>query len=136
MKFTTSILLLLVTGTATAFAPTLTTDETRGVSGRSALWAKPKVFIDGEAGTTGIQVYGRLDKRNDLEIISPPADLRKDPETRKKFINDADAVILCTFIVFACFFFQHRLLFYFLVSKRYQKYIKKKLTINFFRYLD
>ena len=89
MKFTASILLLA--STASAFAPALNTE-----SRASALLAKPKVFIDGEAGTTGIQVFGRLEKRDDLEIISPPADLRKDPETRKKFINDADAVILCT----------------------------------------
>uniref|UniRef100_A0A7R9WUA6 Semialdehyde dehydrogenase NAD-binding domain-containing protein n=1 Tax=Craspedostauros australis TaxID=1486917 RepID=A0A7R9WUA6_9STRA len=54
-----------------------------------------KVFIDGEAGTTGLQVRGRLEKREDLEIISPPDELRKDAETRKKFINEADAVILC-----------------------------------------
>ena len=60
-----------------------------------ALFAKPKVFIDGEAGTTGLQVRNRLESRDDLEIISPPSDLRKDPETRRKFINEADAVILC-----------------------------------------
>lgn len=54
-----------------------------------------KVFIDGEAGTTGLQVRERLSARDDLEIISPPADLRKDEATRKKFINQADAVILC-----------------------------------------
>lgn len=54
-----------------------------------------KVFIDGEAGTTGLQVRDRLSTRDDLEIISPPSDLRKDEATRKKFINEADAVILC-----------------------------------------
>ena len=56
-----------------------------------------KVFIDGEAGTTGLQVRERLAGRSDIEIISPPSDLRKDENTRKKFINDADAVILCEF---------------------------------------
>lgn len=59
------------------------------------LSATKKVFIDGEAGTTGLQVRERLSGRDDLEIISPPSDLRKDSETRKKFINEADAVILC-----------------------------------------
>ncbi len=54
-----------------------------------------KVFIDGEAGTTGLQVRDRLSKRDDIEIISPPSELRKDEDTRKKFINEADAVILC-----------------------------------------
>jgi len=57
--------------------------------------ALPKVFIDGEAGTTGLQVRERLSKRDDLEVISPPPDLRKDPVTRKKYLNDADAAILC-----------------------------------------
>mmetsp|Transcript_640 Transcript_640/g.1039 ORF Transcript_640/g.1039 Transcript_640/m.1039 type:complete len:366 (-) Transcript_640:180-1277(-) len=61
----------------------------------TALFAKKKVFIDGEAGTTGLQVRERLADREDLEIISPPSELRKDEETRKKYINEADAVILC-----------------------------------------
>jgi len=66
------------------------------LSGSStALTSTKKVFIDGEAGTTGLQVRERLSARDDLEIISPPADLRKDEATRKKFINEADAVILC-----------------------------------------
>jgi N-acetyl-gamma-glutamyl-phosphate reductase len=58
-----------------------------------------KVFIDGEAGTTGLQVRSRLADRTDLEIISPPNDLRKDEATRKQFINEADAVILCTYFI-------------------------------------
>jgi N-acetyl-gamma-glutamyl-phosphate reductase len=61
----------------------------------TSLLAKYKIFIDGEAGTTGLQVRGRIEARDDLEIISPPSDLRKDEETRKKFINEADCVILC-----------------------------------------
>jgi len=56
---------------------------------------KYKVFIDGEAGTTGLQVRGRIEARDDLEIISAPDNLRKDEATRKKLINEADAVILC-----------------------------------------
>ena len=63
----------------------------------SSLQAKKKVFIDGEAGTTGLQVRDRLGSRDDLEIISAPYELRKDEETRKKLINEADAVILCEF---------------------------------------
>ena len=61
-------------------------------------WAKPKVFIDGEAGTTGLQVRDRLGKRTDIEIISAPDHLRKDEATRKQLLNEADAVILCTFV--------------------------------------
>jgi hypothetical protein len=54
-----------------------------------------KVFIDGEAGTTGLQVRGRLEKRSDVELIALPEALRKDAAARKEAINAADAVILC-----------------------------------------
>jgi N-acetyl-gamma-glutamyl-phosphate reductase len=60
-----------------------------------ALYAKKKIFIDGEAGTTGLQVRSRIEARDDLEIISAPDELRKDEATRKALINEADAVILC-----------------------------------------
>lgn len=56
---------------------------------------KKTVFIDGEAGTTGIQVRDRLSKRTDITILSIPDELRKDVDTRKQYINQADAVILC-----------------------------------------
>jgi N-acetyl-gamma-glutamyl-phosphate reductase len=83
-------LILLAAPAALAFFPS------NGSLRRSIdLAAKKKVFIDGEAGTTGIQVRDRLAKRDDLEILSIPDDLRKDEATRKKYINDADAVILC-----------------------------------------
>lgn len=62
----------------------------------TSLAAKKTVFIDGEAGTTGIQVRERLGKRDDIEILSAPDELRKDVATRKRLINEADAVILCT----------------------------------------
>ena len=82
---------------AAAFPAVLgfTTRLTTTIRSPSSLWAKPKVFIDGEAGTTGIQVYERLNARDDLEVISAPFELRKDEATRKKLINEADAVILC-----------------------------------------
>lgn len=54
-----------------------------------------KVFIDGEVGTTGLQVRDRLAGREDLELISLPKEQRKDAEARAKAINAADAVILC-----------------------------------------
>jgi len=54
-----------------------------------------KVFIDGEAGTTGLQIRDRLAGRSDLEILSIDPARRKDPEARAELLNAADAVVLC-----------------------------------------
>ena len=53
------------------------------------------VFIDGEAGTTGLQIYQRLAERNDIEVISIDPDKRKDAAERAKLLNAADVAILC-----------------------------------------
>ncbi|WP_375209335.1 N-acetyl-gamma-glutamyl-phosphate reductase [Hyphomonas jannaschiana] len=55
----------------------------------------PKVFIDGEAGTTGLQIADRLRDRTDLELISIDPDKRKDNDERARLMNMADAVIMC-----------------------------------------
>ena len=52
------------------------------------------VFVDGEAGTTGLDVLRRLEARSDLELILL-GDRRRDVEARREALNAADAVILC-----------------------------------------
>lgn len=54
-----------------------------------------KVFIDGEAGTTGLQISERLDKRNDIALIRLDDSERKDPAARKAALLEADIAILC-----------------------------------------
>ncbi|HZZ87495.1 MAG TPA: N-acetyl-gamma-glutamyl-phosphate reductase [Caulobacteraceae bacterium] len=55
----------------------------------------PRVFIDGEAGTTGLEIRDRLAGRRDLELVSIDPARRRDVEARRDLLNGADAVILC-----------------------------------------
>lgn len=55
----------------------------------------PKIFIDGEHGTTGLQIVSRLESRTDIDLMSMPVDQRRDPEIRARFLRDADIAILC-----------------------------------------
>ena len=53
------------------------------------------IFIDGQAGTTGIEIATRLRARNDLKLLHIAEDQRKDPSAREKLFKQADVAILC-----------------------------------------
>ena len=56
---------------------------------------KPTIYIDGQAGTTGLQIYQRLGDRDDITLLSIDPSKRKDASERKKLLNAADLVFLC-----------------------------------------
>ena len=56
---------------------------------------KTKIFIDGKEGTTGIEIFERLGKRDDIEILLIDEEKRKDLNERKKLINQSDITFLC-----------------------------------------
>jgi len=56
---------------------------------------RASVFIDGDQGTTGLQILARLSGRHDIALVTLPHALRKDPAARAAAINDCDVAVLC-----------------------------------------
>ncbi len=52
-------------------------------------------YIDGQYGTTGLQIQERLAAHPNVEVLSIPEAQKKDPELRREFLNKADVVFLC-----------------------------------------
>lgn len=55
----------------------------------------PKIFIDGEHGTTGLQIRTRMADRRDVELLSIPEAERRNAAIREDMLNSADIAILC-----------------------------------------
>ena len=56
---------------------------------------KPRIYIDGQAGTTGLQILDRLSHREDIELLLIEDSKRHDNAERAKLMNSADLVFLC-----------------------------------------
>ncbi len=56
---------------------------------------KPRIFIDGEHGTTGLQIRERLAERCDIEVLSLAMEDRRDDEKRREMLGACDVAILC-----------------------------------------
>ena len=56
---------------------------------------KYTIYVDGQEGTTGLKIHERLAGREDLEILSIAPGKRKDPDERRKLLNQADIAFLC-----------------------------------------
>lgn len=56
---------------------------------------KAKIFVDGEHGTTGLQIITRLTQRNDIDLLSIAHEDRRNPDIRKDKLREADIAILC-----------------------------------------
>ncbi|MCC7261730.1 MAG: N-acetyl-gamma-glutamyl-phosphate reductase [Candidatus Latescibacteria bacterium] len=56
---------------------------------------KPRIYIDGQEGTTGLRLRQMLEQRQDLELLLIPAEERKNPKKRAEFLAAADLAILC-----------------------------------------
>jgi N-acetyl-gamma-glutamyl-phosphate reductase len=55
----------------------------------------PKVYVDGEHGTTGLQILDRLQGRDDINLLSMPHEERRNPDARRALLNGSDIAILC-----------------------------------------
>src|SRR5262245_11187509 len=67
----------------------------RGQAMSQTTGKRPKIFIDGEAGTTGLEIRRLVEGAASLEVKSVAPAERKDPQARLAVMGEVDLVVLC-----------------------------------------